>query len=171
MATLKPRVTVTLSEPLNTTLRALTAATGQSISGLICEILESSEPILKRMAETFAHVKAMTDQQRERFKQAMEDAEDTFSPLASQVVGQFDIFASNLEEAAAPTGRGAQRLPGGAVSSPKSNAKNSKTPLTNRGVTPRGGKGEKLSTVKALSKKSAITHKKKVSSKKRGSRV
>ena len=61
MPTSKPRITVTLTEEQHAILRQISAAGGQSMSGVISEFMLMAQPVLERMAVEFQQLK----QQRE----------------------------------------------------------------------------------------------------------
>jgi uncharacterized protein (DUF1778 family) len=61
MPTSKPRITVTLTKEQYAILRQISAAGGQSMSGVISEFMLMAQPVLERMAVEFQQLK----QQRE----------------------------------------------------------------------------------------------------------
>ena len=65
MPTSKPRITVTLTEEQHAILRQISAAGGQSMSGVISEFMLMAQPVLERMAVEFQQLK----QQREADRQ------------------------------------------------------------------------------------------------------
>jgi hypothetical protein len=65
MPTSKPRITVTLTEEQYAILRQISAAGGQSMSGIISEFMLMAQPVLERMAVEFQQLK----QQRETDRQ------------------------------------------------------------------------------------------------------
>lgn len=138
MATTKPRITVTLTQRQHDVLKAISEYGGQSMSAFVSEILEQSLPVLERMAESFRKIKAAQDEQKKRIATELDQAQSAVEPMLDQVIGQFDLVMARIEEAAgAPAADGALRAaPDGAPAAVL-------TPATNRGVTPKAGRGRK----------------------------
>ena len=157
MATSKPRITITLSLRQHQVLRALSKTSGQSMSSVITELLETSLPVLERMAATFQAIKKAKDQERVRIAQTLDDAQSAFEPLAMAVVDQLDMFLGRVEGAivGAPP---QPRSDCGGVDIASSTAPNS--PPTNRGVTPTGPKRRKPAPANASR---AVSEKQKIS--------
>lgn len=61
MPTSKPRITVTLTEEQHAVLRRISAAGGQSMSGVISEFMQMAQPVLERMAATVQQLKEDRD--------------------------------------------------------------------------------------------------------------
>lgn len=141
MATSKPRITITLTEQQYEVLKDISDNSGQSMSAFVQELLGQAFPVMERMAETFRRLRAARDEQRQRIVDDLGQAQAAIEPLVGQAIGQMDMFFTKVERAA---GVGL-------------------TPVTNRGVTPRGGKGRKP----APSKASRPIQGRKVSEKKR----
>jgi hypothetical protein len=66
MPTSKPRITVTLTEEQHAILRKISAAGGQSMSGVISEFMLMAQPTLERMAVALQQLKQDTDADRQR---------------------------------------------------------------------------------------------------------
>ena len=64
MPTSKPRITVTLTEEQHAILRKISAAGGQSMSGVISEVMLMAQPALERMAVSFHQLKQDLDADR-----------------------------------------------------------------------------------------------------------
>lgn len=140
MATTKPRITLSLQPRLYEVIRTISGATGQPMSGIISELLETSVPVLERLAATTQRFKAVKDDERATLLAALADAEATLAPVAQGVLGQFDLF---LEQAVAFASKPQQsRSDSSAAGAPQ-------TPRTNRGVTPTRRKPRKPSNGKA----------------------
>lgn len=130
MATMKPRITVTLSQRQHDVLRSISDNSGQSMSTFVNELLEQSLPVLERMAETFRKIKAAQDEQKKRIVEELDQAQAEVEPVLDQVLGQFDLFMTKIEQAAGAATTDARERAGVAASAAHS------TPVTNRGVTP-----------------------------------
>lgn len=97
------------------------------MSGIVTELLDSAMPLFERMAVTCNLLKTRKEQDRASILGAMEDAEAALSPLLSQAAGQFDIFATRVEKSIRTQSVAAGGAGGRSAS---------RTPRTNRGVTP-----------------------------------
>lgn len=157
MATTKPRITVTLNQDQYQVLQTISAASGQSMSGVLVEFIQAALPTFERMAATFVRAKQAVQVDRARVTQALDEAQAALEPLALAAIDQFDLFANALDGAIAPAAspRAAQ------AAAPD---RGRKAPLTNRGDTPLGVKGAKPLRDKA----SKAVLKPRVSSKKEG---
>lgn len=136
MATTKPRITVTLTQRQHDVLKAISEYGGQSMSAFVSEILEQSLPVLERMAESFRKIKAAQDEQKKRIATELDQAQSAVEPMLDQVIGQFDLFMARIEEAAGADDGGKRSA---AAAAPAAVL----TPATNRGVTPKAGRGRK----------------------------
>ena len=66
MPTSKPRITVTLTKEQHAILRKISAAGGQSMSGVISEFMLMAQPALESMAVSFQQLKQDLDADRQR---------------------------------------------------------------------------------------------------------
>jgi uncharacterized protein (DUF1778 family) len=123
MATTKPRITITLTTRQHEVLKSIGAASGQSMSGFVVDILEMALPTLERLAATLQHVRRAHDQDVQRIRDQLEEAQSAFEPIALAAVGQADLFLGRI---------GAAFGDGGLPAAPKAAV----PPPTNRGVTP-----------------------------------
>ena len=157
MATTKPRITVTLSQRQHDVLRVISDCGGQPMSAFISDMLEQALPVLERMAESFRKIKAAQDEQKKRIVEELDQAQAEVEPVLEQVLGQFDLFMTKIEQAAGAAATDARERAGAAALAAPS------TPVTNRGVTPspshppkrpRRKASEAISSPKVSSKKS-----------------
>lgn len=130
MATTKPRITVTLTQRQHDVLRVISDCGGQPMSAFISDMLEQALPVLERMAESFRKIKAAQDEQKKRIVEELDQAQAEVEPVLEQVLGQFDLFMTKVEQAAGAAASGARERAGAAAAAAHS------TPVTNRGVTP-----------------------------------
>lgn len=151
MATTKPRITVTLTKRQHEVFTSISSSSGQSMSGLIGEIIELSMPTFERMATTFQKLRATQDRERAKVAQVLDEAQNALEPIALAAVGQFDLFMGKLdaELAGSPNERSESPKPASAALAP----------TTNRGATPKRAKTAKptaatVSGVSLPSKKS-----------------
>lgn len=146
MATTKPRITVTLTQRQYDVLRVISDCGGQSMSAFISDMLEQALPVLERMAESFRKIKAAQDEQKKRIVEELDQAQAEVEPVLEQVLGQFDLFMTKIEQAAGAAATDALERTGAAAAAAHS------TPVTNRGVTPSQVKGRKSAPGKASSR-------------------
>lgn len=130
MPTIKPRITVTLTERQHEVLRSLSKTGGQSMSAYIVEFLELALPTLERMAATMQAVSQARESDIQRVRDQLDEAQRVFEPMAMAVVAQGDMFLGKVERAAGTGAARAAHVP----------AAGSSIPRTNRGVTPTPGK-------------------------------
>lgn len=149
MATTKPRITVTLTQRQYDVLRVISECGGQPMSAFISELLEQSLPVLERMGESFRKIKAAQDEQKKRIVEELDQAQAEVEPVLEQVLGQFDLFMTKIEQAAGAAATDARERAGAAAAAAPS------TPVTNRGVTPSQVKGRKSAPGKASSRSSS----------------
>lgn len=157
MATTKPRITVTLTQRQHDVLRVISDCGGQPMSAFISDMLEQALPVLERMAESFRKIKAAQDEQKKRIVEELDQAQAEVEPVLEQVLGQFDLFMTKVEQATLAGADGVREH----ASAPALVA--GSTPVTNRGVTPspshppkrpRRKASEAISSPKVSSKKS-----------------
>jgi len=143
MATKKHRITVSLTDQQYLILSSISSNTGQPMSYLLVDMLESALPVYEKMAVTFDNLKKLSDSEKEKFVQSLARFQQDFEPIAEQVVRQ-----SALNLSVAPAVR-----PDGLFSEPAKKKKPSGAatvaPRTNRGVTPPTGKPAKPKPRKA----------------------
>ena len=130
MATTKPRITITLEQRQYDVIKSISDSTGQAMSGVITELLESSMPVFERMAVTFQMLSKAKDLQRSNMLKTQEEVQAAFEPLMMEAMGQFDMFMGQLEEGVEELGKA---RPIGRALSKASTA--NRSPSTNRGVT------------------------------------
>jgi uncharacterized protein (DUF1778 family) len=99
MATTKPRITVTLTHRQHELLKAISDATGSSMSAYVSDLLESCEPVLERMATTMQKLRQLNTQRKASVVAALDEAQTAIEPVMNAVLGQFDLFASQVERA------------------------------------------------------------------------
>lgn len=143
MATTKPRITVTLTQRQHDVLRVISDCGGQPMSAFISDMLEQALPVLERMAESFRKIKAAQDEQKKRIVEELDQAQAEVEPVLEQVLGQFDLFMTKVEQATLAGADGVREH----ASAPALVA--GSTPVTNRGVTPTPTKTRKAPTGKA----------------------
>lgn len=163
MATIKPRITITITPRQHEVLRSISESSGQPMSAFLSEMLEVSMPTLERMATTFQKLKKAQTIERERYLQSMDETQDVLEGIAQQAMGQFDLFMAAIEQSADAKIEPAERARlGSGAAAP--------APATNRGATdpmaggrkPKRSKADKPVLKKEVLKKTTATtrHKK-----------
>lgn len=138
MPTIKPRITITLTERQHAVLRSLSKSSGQSMSAYVVEFLELALPTLERMAATMQALAQSRDSDMHRVREQLDEAHRVFEPMAMAAVAQADMFLGKIEHAAGCDGGTTAGAAAGAS-----------IPRTNRGVTPTQGKAVKPKPTKA----------------------
>jgi predicted DNA-binding protein len=116
MPTIKPRITVTLSERQHAVLRSLSKSSGQSMSAYIAELMELVLPTLERMAATMQALAQTRDGEMQRVREQLDEAQRVFEPVAMAAVAQADMVMERVERAVGatsppPTNRGVTTTP------------------------------------------------------------
>lgn len=104
MATTKPRITITITHRQHELLKAISEATGASMSANVSELLETCEPVLERIANTMQKLQSINAQRKASVAAALDEAQSALEPVMDAALGQFDLFSSRLERAAAGDG-------------------------------------------------------------------
>jgi hypothetical protein len=110
MATQKPRITVTLNDNQHSLLRELSELQSVSMSSLVVELIESVEPVLERLVSILKAAKAAPDSVRQEIKRNAQAAEQSFIPLASQLMGQLESLMPDVTPQDAPRRAGGVTL-------------------------------------------------------------
>jgi len=109
MATTKPRVTVTLERRTYECLSRLSAVGGDSMSSIISEFIEISLPSMERLVVVLERAKAAPEETRAGIAAAVDRAERDMLPAMMEALNQNDLFLADIESAASPSPRAAQR--------------------------------------------------------------
>lgn len=143
MPTAKPRIQVTLTNHQYEVLRALTSASGQSMSAFLAEIVELSMPTFERMAATFQKIKDVQRFEAVKLAKGLHDANAALEPVAEKAVAEFSRFLDTVEAAAEPPSRSAAsaRKAGSVAASREGGTAKSPRPVTRglRTIAERGG--------------------------------
>lgn len=96
MPTQNPRLTITLSPPLDAAIRRLSELTGQSKSSLIVELLDQAKPVLERMAEVIALAQTATQEAKTRMAANLDAAQSKLEEHLGLVNDLFDEQTESL---------------------------------------------------------------------------
>lgn len=105
MATKKPRITVTLEQPIYEALRVLSDSSGQSISSIIVEFLCAACPVFERMAAISSRVREQQESERTRFRESLISVQNEIEPYAISSLDQMDLFLARMDASAASNPR------------------------------------------------------------------
>lgn len=150
MPATNPRISVTVTPSVEAALARLSAATGQSKSSFIADLLESSMPVIERMATVIEAAKQAKDTLKSQTLKDMEEAEsrlhdmlgvtmDIFNESTEPILKEADRVQRRARGARSEAGRpAASRAPQGKAGA----ATPTQPPYVTRGSgTPKQGKG------------------------------
>jgi hypothetical protein len=120
MATLNPRLTVTLKPSTYAQLEALSVLTGTSRSAFIADILEQSGPVFSRLIQVLTAAEQAKQASRQSMVSDLQNAQARIENQLGLVLDGFDTVTKGLFEEAETVKRRSR--------------KSSLTPLSNRGV-------------------------------------
>lgn len=106
MATLKPRVAVTLEPHRYDMLKRLASLQGVSMSHLLADLVETVAEPLERVVVVLEAAKRAPDQVKDGLRAAVLKSEAEVLPMATKALSQLDMF---LAEAAAAVGGDGRR--------------------------------------------------------------
>lgn len=99
MATVRPRVAVTLNAEAHEAVRYLALATGSSMSSVIAELVHTVAPVLTRTAEVVAAANRARETQREGLRSAVAEAQKRVGHLRFEYEAMGERQLSLLEAA------------------------------------------------------------------------
>jgi len=126
MPTAKPRITITLTEQQHHVLQSLSDLQGESMSGIVVDLLETALPVLERVGAILQAAKDAPASAKQKLRESLDMAEAGMLPMASGLINQLDL----LTEVAGGGATGTAAPP----RATKPAAKKGKPPSTNRGV-------------------------------------
>lgn len=135
MSTTNPRLTITLQPSVSAQIRELSRLTGNSQSGVISELLESSSPVFERLIKVLAAAEAAKAEIGGQVKRDLEAAQirverqlglilEDFGDVTRPILDQAEGIRRRARSGAARDARAPSRRASGAAP----------TPLSNRGV-------------------------------------
>lgn len=164
MPTQNPRLTITLSPPLDAAIRRLSELTGQSKSALIVELLAQARPVLERMSEVITVAQAATAEAKARMAANLDEAQtkleshlgvvqDLWEQQTMDLLGEAEQVSRRQAKGAGgtrrPTAAARGRTAGAAKAIPGSVARGVRPPPVTR------GSGTSVSTPKKPGKTAA----------------
>lgn len=141
MTTANPRITVTLTPAVAAVMKAMSAATGNSQSSIVAELLEGSLPVFERMVRVLQAAKDVRGRVNQDIVAGMET-------IQAKLEKQLGLGLELMDEHAAPLLDKAEQIKrrgAGEARAARTAATGRAvgTPISNRGVTPHPTKGKK----------------------------
>lgn len=151
MPATNPRLTITLKPATAALMRRLSELTGQSQSAMICELLETNEPVFTRLITVLQAAKDAKVALTQEMRAGLDDAQERIEQQLGLVLEAMDTAtAPLLEEAERVQRRGARRT--GVTGSPgtpvRRGSRPTPTPPSNRGVRSTPKKAKKPTTTR-----------------------
>lgn len=101
MATIKPRITVTLDETHHAVLTEMARLTNTSMSSIIASIVTEAVPVFARVVKLIKEAEATKSSVADRVKELASEAELQMLPLARDALKTFDMFDDAVMKAIA----------------------------------------------------------------------
>lgn len=101
MATLKPRITITLDEHAHEVLRRLSAAGGNSMSAVVTDFLDVALPAMERMVVVLEQAKSANDEAKAAVRGSLDRAEAALLPTVTEAMANLnlDLFITGVARA------------------------------------------------------------------------
>jgi hypothetical protein len=146
MPTLNPRVSITLTPAVSAVLKEMSKLTGNSQSAIVGELLETSLPVFERVCTILRAAASVQESAKSEIAAGLDRAQSRLEEQIGLQLSDFDEIARPLLDAAEKVDRrpgvraqtaGSTR-PTGRHSRIESDVpkKGTRTPVSNRGVTP-----------------------------------
>lgn len=98
MATVKPRITITLDQEKYELLRRLASYQGSSMSSIVADLLDAVAPVLERVCVAIEGVMQAQDGVREGLKRAAEESERAIMPHLTAAMSQLDAYVERCQK-------------------------------------------------------------------------
>lgn len=136
MSTTKPRLSVTLSEPVAATLREMSELTGNSQSAIVGELLESSQSVFARIVRVLRAAKEAQHTVKTEIVAGIDAAQARMEAQLGLALGDMDEWEGQLLKDVEAVQRRTKRDGGGRKRSAAAPSSPDLPPISNRGVTP-----------------------------------
>ena len=103
MATVKPRITITLEEDQYVVLQQLSRLKGVSMSKLVVEFLDPVFPPMQRLTESMNRIKKSDALLKGQMSIIAEDIDSAFEPTIQEVIDDYKKLLSKLESVSGGT--------------------------------------------------------------------
>jgi hypothetical protein len=135
MSTINPRLTITLQPSVSAQIRELSRLTGNSQSGVISELLESSSPVFERLIQVLSAAESAKSELSGQVRRDLEAAQTRVERQLGLIMEDFgDVTKPILDQAETIRRRTRRATPGQAGAGTSGARRGPSTPLSNRGV-------------------------------------
>lgn len=135
MSTTNPRLTITLQPSVSAQIRELSRLTGNSQSGVISELLESSSPVFERLIKVLAAAESAKAELGGQVKRDLEAAQTRVERQLGLILDDFsDVTRPILDQAEGIRRRARSGAARGAKAPSRRGPGAAPAPLSNRGV-------------------------------------
>lgn len=152
MPAVNPRITITLKPQTHAALQRMSALAGNSMSSIVGELLEQSQPVFDRMVrllEAAAKIKDSAQGEKDRIAKSLEDAQLNLEKQLGLGLDWMDETSAPILEAAERLDRRAGRAERDAPRRARAaRTAERSTPMSNRGVTPSPKRASQAKTQK-----------------------
>lgn len=97
MATDKPRLTISLTQDQYDVIKRLSTLQGVPMARVVADLVAEVAPVLEKVVEALAIAARAQENVKVNLRRVVDQAEQDFRPIVSQVLNQFDMFAGELE--------------------------------------------------------------------------
>jgi len=94
MPTLKPRITITLSDHAHSVLSSLSQAQKVSMSSIVVDLVDTTLPVLERLAAILKNAAEAPQSVLDELKKSLESAESHALSAQDNVMGNLDLFVA-----------------------------------------------------------------------------
>lgn len=144
MPTVKPRITITLTDHQHTVLAQLAQVQKVSMSSIVVDLVDTTLPVLERLAVVLQNAAAAPQSVLEDLRRSLTSAEAALGGVQDVAFGQLEEL---VQASGGAVSGDAQAAPGAGVPAPK-------PPTSNRGVrnVPPDAKNDPISPMKTRKK-------------------
>lgn len=97
MATDKPRITISLTQDQYDIVKRLSTLQGIPMARVVTDLVAEVAPVLEKVVEALSIAARAQENVKVNLRRVVDQAEQDFRPIVSQVLNQFDMFAGELE--------------------------------------------------------------------------
>lgn len=135
MPTQNPRINVTVKPSTYAKVQELSRVTGNSMSAIIAEILEHSEPVFERLVRVLQLAEQAKTEALDKLSGDMQRAQTRVETQLGLAMDEFDSATGSLIDTVETIRRRAPRgASGGSAATPAVPRRARPTPISNRGV-------------------------------------
>lgn len=96
MPTVKPRITITLTPEQHTVLSEMSGETGQSMSSIVVELVESAVPVFVRVVKLVREAKTAHESVKRGIREATEEVQSRLMPINAEALLNLDMFEEEV---------------------------------------------------------------------------